>query len=75
MLIDCDTCAVRGDACEDCVVTCLLAPRRTVVEWDEDERRALAALADGGLLPRLRLVRGEAVPTPLPHPTRRRRAG
>lgn len=24
MIIDCDTCAVRGDACEDCVVGVLL---------------------------------------------------
>jgi hypothetical protein len=55
MLIDCDSCAVRGDACGDCVVTVLLAPGRTV-EWDADERRALQVLADGGLLPRLRLV-------------------
>jgi hypothetical protein len=55
MLIDCDTCAVRGDACADCVMSVLLAPA-PVVEWDEDERRALALLADAGLLPRLRLV-------------------
>jgi hypothetical protein len=55
MLIDCDSCKVRGDACADCVVTVLLAPPRRV-EWDEDERRALGLLADAGLLPRLRLV-------------------
>lgn len=55
MLIDCDTCAARGDACSDCVLSVLLAPP-PVVEWDEDERRALALLADAGLLPRLRLV-------------------
>ena len=55
MLIDCDSCAVRGDACGDCVMSVLLAPP-PVVEWDEDERRALAPLADAGLLPRLRLV-------------------
>jgi hypothetical protein len=60
MLIDCDSCAVRGDACGDCVMTVLLAPGRTV-EWDADERRALQVLADGGLLPRLRLV-----PVPAP---------
>jgi hypothetical protein len=55
MLIDCDSCAVRGDACAGCVMTVLLA-RPPVVEWDEEERRALALLADAGLLPRLRLV-------------------
>lgn len=55
MLIDCDSCAMRGDACADCVLTVLLAPP-PVLEWDEEERRALALLADAGLLPRLRLV-------------------
>ncbi|ONH28402.1 hypothetical protein [Pseudofrankia asymbiotica] len=55
MLIDCDSCVARGDACKDCVLSVLLAPP-PVVEWDEDERRALALLADAGLLPRLRLV-------------------
>ncbi|MBL7522585.1 hypothetical protein I6A84_31995, partial [Frankia sp. CNm7] len=63
MLIDCDSCAVRGDGCADCVVSVLLAPP-PVVEWDEDERRALALLADAGLLPRLRLVTPlDVVPT------------
>jgi hypothetical protein len=37
------------------VLSVLLAPP-PVVEWDADERRALALLADAGLLPRLRLV-------------------
>lgn len=63
MLIDCDSCAVRGDACTDCVMSVLVAPP-PVVEWDEDERRALALLADAGLLPRLRLVAPlDVVPT------------
>ena len=76
MLIDCDTCAVRGDACGDCVITVLLAspPLESGVEadleadrdgvsevplvsFDEDEARALDALAAGGLVPPLRLVR------------------
>lgn len=62
MLIDCDDCAVRYRACRDCVVTVLLdAPhvpdaRGHAVEVDEHERRALEALADSGLVPRLRLV-------------------
>ncbi|MGY1691759.1 hypothetical protein [Geodermatophilus sp. SYSU D01105] len=84
MLIDCDTCTVRGTGCADCVVTVLLgAPpgwrgedptvvpmtgRReagvaedavvpgpgVVVEFDEVERRAVRALAEGGLVPPLR---------------------
>ncbi len=92
MLIDCDTCTVRGTGCTDCVVTVLLgappaergtrpvllpvpavpAARRSgaaaehggegvaaprpgvVVELDDVERRAVRALAEGGLVPPLR---------------------
>ncbi len=55
MLIDCDSCAVRGLRCGDCVVTVLLGPpgRREVAD---EERLALDALADSGLVPRLQLV-------------------
>lgn len=55
MLIDCDRCAVRGPACGDCLVTVLLGAPPGGVVIDETERRALDALADGGLVPRLRL--------------------
>lgn len=92
MLIDCDTCTVRGPGCSDCVVTVLLGappgrpadpvvlsllprtrevaaaqapseapseegvlpPAGVVVDFDEVERRAVRALADGGLVPPLR---------------------
>nr|WP_199430602.1 hypothetical protein [Qaidamihabitans albus] len=55
LIIDCDRCEVRGDACGDCVVSVLLgAP--PAVEWDGDEQRAVNALADAGMVPRLRLV-------------------
>jgi len=75
MLIDCDSCAVRGQACSDCAVTVLLTPPPlSAVDWDETERAALAALRDGGLRPVL-LVN----PAPLPPAPRRigpaRRAG
>ena len=74
MIVDCGDCSVRGDACSDCVVSVLLgvpavpsvpdvAPvgglahaRRLRLEQDEQE--AMRVLADGGLIPRLRLVRG-----------------
>lgn len=56
MLIDCDGCAVRGVACHDCVVTVLLGPARAQVELGDAEQQALAVLADGGLVPPLRLV-------------------
>ena len=68
MIIDCDTCRVRGPACGDCVVGVLTgvpdpasgSPGRPLgapaVQLDASERRALAVLADQGLVPRLRLV-------------------
>lgn len=56
MLIDCDTCSVRGDNCSDCVVTVLLG-MPAVLELDDDEKRALDALAGQGLVPPLRLQR------------------
>jgi len=54
--IDCDSCLVRGLHCHDCVVTALLGPPPEL-ELDDDQTRALAVLADGGLVPPLRLVR------------------
>ncbi|MGH3515857.1 MAG: hypothetical protein ACRDQ7_00250 [Haloechinothrix sp.] len=56
LTIDCERCDVRPQACSDCVVSVLLGAPPTV-EWDADERRAVDALADAGMLPRLRLVR------------------
>lgn len=53
VVIDCDECAVRGQACRDCVVSVLFG----VPDWlSHDERAALETLADAGLAPRLRLV-------------------
>ena len=58
MIIDCDSCQVRPAACGDCVVSFVLGP----MPWAagdgiaEEEREALAVLADSGLLPPLRLV-------------------
>jgi len=70
MLIDCDSCAVRGRACRDCVVNVLIGvptrrrdratgPEPEVdprIELDRDEQAALAVLAGSGLVPPLRLV-------------------
>lgn len=55
MIIDCDTCQVRGPACGDCVVSVILrtAPQPHL---DADEQRALTVLADCGLVPPLRMV-------------------
>jgi len=59
MLIDCERCEVRGDACSDCVVTVLLGSAPTAVEGlelDAEERAAIGVLAGSGLVPPLRLV-------------------
>lgn len=69
MLIDCDRCLVRGPGCPDCVVTALLGwepgygtepgpPERAAgsLLLDEEQESALGVLAEGGLVPPLRLV-------------------
>jgi len=62
VLIDCDGCAMRNLACGDCVVTVLLDGPGSLLgvdgrhEVDDAEQLALAALAEGGLVPHLRLV-------------------
>ncbi|MGH3564491.1 MAG: hypothetical protein ACRDRH_00370 [Pseudonocardia sp.] len=67
MIIDCDSCEVRGNACGDCVIGVLLdtssprpgpglSSRAAIVQLDASERRALDVLADQGLVPRLRLA-------------------
>ena len=56
MHIDCDSCVVRGLACGDCVISVLLGAPPEGVFVDEDQRVALAVLADRGLVPPLRLV-------------------
>lgn len=73
MIVDCESCEVRGHACGECVIGVLLgfpeprdaAPRRAdvpsgapIVQLDAPERRALDVLAEQGLVPRLRLVAG-----------------
>lgn len=71
MIIDCDTCQVRGAACGDCVIGVLMgAPDldagepqlpsgAPILQLDAPEQRAIAVLADQGLIPRLRLVAPE----------------
>ncbi|MQA09429.1 MAG: hypothetical protein GEU98_12930 [Pseudonocardiaceae bacterium] len=61
VIVDCDRCEVRGDACQDCVISVLLgAPSN--VEFDAGERRAIDALAGAGMVPRLRLVSPDTEP-------------
>lgn len=65
MLIDCETCSVRGVACPDCVISVLLhAPSgpTNAIDLDESERNAVSVFAASGLLPPLRLVRSRTLP-------------
>jgi hypothetical protein len=55
VIIDCDKCAIRGVGCSDCVVSVLLDAPGTV-ELTDPEFRAINALGDAGLVPKLRLV-------------------
>jgi hypothetical protein len=59
MLVDCDTCAVRGSACGGCVISVMLGAPPDGVELDPEERRALQVLAEAGIVPELRLVSGD----------------
>jgi len=63
VLIDCDSCSVRGLACADCVVTVLLGAPPAGVELDPTEQAAISALAQHGLVPPLRLVTNPSPPT------------
>ncbi len=55
MLIDCETCLMRETpACRDCVVNILFST--APLELDQNEEKALANLAEAGLVPRLRMV-------------------
>ena len=61
MIIDCDRCMRRDQACGNCVMQVLLrapqAPYDTDhYELDHAERAAIAVLADSGLVPPLRLA-------------------
>ena len=64
MLIDCDTCIIRGHGCRDCVVTVILNNPVHKVDFDQAEEDAISALSEAGLVPPLRLV------PVLPHPER-----
>ena len=45
LTVDCDTCVVRGLACQDCVISVLLGAPPSV-ELDAFERRAINVLAE-----------------------------
>lgn len=50
MRIDCDSCEVRGPACDDCMVTALLGPDDRGDQLDATDRAAIDVLASSGLI-------------------------
>ncbi|HEU0089162.1 MAG TPA: hypothetical protein VFQ77_16205 [Pseudonocardiaceae bacterium] len=59
MIVDCDRCAVRGNACGDCVITVLLGAPPGGLHLDRADWSALDTLATAGMVPRLQLVECE----------------
>lgn len=64
MLLDCDTCAVRGAACQGCVVTALLDTPAEVSGLTAAEHRAIEVFARAGFD-----VEVLSAPAPVPAPT------
>jgi len=54
MIIDCDRCEMKNVACDDCVVSVLLGSPPDL-ELAEETTGALRVLAEGGLVPPLRM--------------------
>ena len=67
MIVDCDTCAVRGTGCADCAIHVLFHTPPEIEQLTTDEIHAIEVLARAGLDPEVVEVPAEsAVPrTPL----------
>ena len=50
MIVDCVTCPVRGQRCDDCVVMALFEPASGEVLLDAAESRAVALFVGAGLV-------------------------
>ncbi|MGR6321197.1 hypothetical protein Q2K19_19775 [Micromonospora soli] len=48
MLIDCDTCGIRGAGCSGCLVTALLDPGAPAADLGPAEHRAIEVFARAG---------------------------
>lgn len=57
MIIDCNRCVMQHTtACDDCIVSVLLATGDDAIELGTDEASALGHLAEAGLVAPIRLV-------------------
>jgi hypothetical protein len=72
MLIDCDSCPVRGTGCAGCLVTALIEPPAEVRVLDRDELWAIEILTRAGF--HVTLVEEPAERPPLRLISRRGRA-
>ena len=50
MIVDCVTCPVRGQRCDDCVVMALFEPASAEVALNAAESRAVALFVGAGLV-------------------------
>lgn len=50
MIVDCMTCPVRGQQCDDCVVTAVFSPGSSELPLDLAEQRAVAMFVGAGLV-------------------------
>jgi len=50
MIVDCVTCPVRGQRCDDCAVMALFAPGSSELPLDAAESRAVAVFVGAGLV-------------------------
>jgi hypothetical protein len=50
MIVDCVTCPVRGQRCDDCVVMALFAPGSSELPLDTTESTVVAMFVRAGLL-------------------------
>ncbi|MFD2763275.1 hypothetical protein [Micromonospora eburnea] len=67
MLIDCDTCGIRGAGCSGCLVTALLDVDSPVARLDAAEHRAIEVFARAGFAVEV------LAPAPAARPRRTRR--
>ena len=69
LTMECATCPVRGERCDDCMVTALVHPElllRGELPLDADERAAVEMFVRAGLVEPREAERARARRTPLP---------
>jgi hypothetical protein len=75
MLIDCDTCTVRGAACAGCVVTALIDTPDEIVNLGAAELHVIEVLARAGLTATVLAGSSQGDPQTGPVPVRLRKRG